>query len=283
MKWYKLIFEQVQPIHVGKLNWGVVSETEIFIPGQTMWGAVVNAYLCKNKHSEIKTVQENFETITNFFPSFDEENILEPAYKDGEFAYKTKKSLITEEKFRIYFVSADFKTSINPFTVTAKEEQLYEIEYILPKPKREFLEDAKQLGFKENLYWIGLIKLKEDDIKEVFERGNFEIFVGGDARYGYGLMKLKKYKEAEEKELQKWNLNDDGKFNHDSKTPLKNFLEFSSGIKFKGDIKLIPEMDFSQNTSSVKNAKFYIAIGSMLENNPPHDLILKKGKFILES
>ncbi len=50
MVWYKLVFKQNQPIHIGYIDWGVVNETQIFIPGWTMWGALTKAYnICNSK------------------------------------------------------------------------------------------------------------------------------------------------------------------------------------------------------------------------------------------
>ena len=144
MSWYKLILEQIQPIHIGKYNWGVVAETEIFITGSAIWGALVNSYSLSRgitKQSDLDIVRKKFEIIRNFFPSFDEKSILEPAYKDGEFGYKYgdgDNEFISEEEFRLYFVYADFKTSIEHITQTAKDKDLYEFEYILPRPKKSF-------------------------------------------------------------------------------------------------------------------------------------------------
>ena len=59
-------FEQMQPLHIGKLNYGVISETEIFIPGQTMWGALTKSYNLLNKEDLSKN-QELFSSVTCFF------------------------------------------------------------------------------------------------------------------------------------------------------------------------------------------------------------------------
>ncbi|RUM59581.1 MAG: hypothetical protein DSY66_05985 [Persephonella sp.] len=285
MSWYKLILEQIQPIHIGKYNWGVIAETEIFITGSTIWGALVNSYAVSSgieKPSDLDTVRKKFEIITNFFPSFDGKSILEPTYKDGEFGYRYgdgDNEFISEEEFRLYFVGADFKTSIDPFTITTKEEQLYEFEYILPKPKKEFLEHSEKKGFKDKLYWIGLIKLEDEKIKNFIENKP-KIFVGGDTRYGYGLMKVIEFTKIEENELEKWNLDGDGKFKTSNKTSLKNFLEFDNSMEFRGEIKLIPDFNFSQNIPIVEDAKFYINIGGNISKEINQIYKLKKGKFI---
>ncbi len=295
MSWYKLILEQIQPIHIGKNNWGIVAETEIFITGSTIWGALVNSYAVSSgikeqavssgikKQFDLDNVRKKLETITNFFPSFDKKNILEPAYKDGEFGYRYgNNEFISDKEFRLYFVSADFKTSIEHFTQTAKDKDLYEFEYILPQPKKEFLEHSEKKGFKDKLYWIGLIKLEEENIKNFIENKP-KIFVGGDTRYGYGLMKVVEFTGIGENELEKWNLDGDGKFKPSDKTTLKNFLEFDNSIEFKGEVKLIPDFNFSQNIPIVEEAKFYITVGSEINENNENTnqtYTLKKGKFI---
>ncbi|WP_457677644.1 RAMP superfamily CRISPR-associated protein [Thermovibrio sp.] len=279
MEWYKLVLEQIQPIHIGKFNWGVISETEIFIPGQTVWGALVNAYLQSEK-SFSEEIQEKFRAITNFFPSFDGSNVLEPVYVKGRFAYKVNDSFITEEEFRFYFVSAEFKTSIEPFTLTAKEEQLYEFEFILPKPQRKFVKNKKNLDCKENLRWIGLLGIneREREVKNFLEKVS-EIFIGGDVRYGYGLVKVN-LTELEDKELRSWNLDEDGKFV--SGMPLRNFFEFRNSLEFKGEIRLVPELEFFENQPIVNDVKFYITPGSVLDNGKSAgNFLLKKGKFVL--
>jgi len=262
MCWYKLIFKQKQPIHIGKFEWGVVSETKIFIPGWTMWGALVNAYITKNKiHdiSKIEEIQRYFETITNFFPSFDGENILEPKYKNGNFYLGN----YSEEKFRYKYIKADFKTAVEPISRKAKDEHLYEFEYIIPE-----------------FYWIGLIKIKNEEIKNFFEGKKPEIFIGGDTKYGYGLLELEDPKEAEDEDLKNWNLSDDGKPNVNNKT-LKNFLEFDSNIEFKGELKLIPEFDFRQNTPVLTDARYFINVGSNVDSSINiSSYKLYKGKFI---
>ena len=156
-KWYKLVFKQNQPIHIGKVNWGVINETEIFIPGWTMWGAQTNAYLRESGFEDKGEIEKKFEVITNFFPSFDGETILEPNYRDGEFRLGS----FSESEFRLYFVDTTLKTSIEPILRKAKDEHLYEFDYILPVPKREFRKALGEKGFKDNLYWMGLIKIEE--------------------------------------------------------------------------------------------------------------------------
>ena len=60
-KWYKLVFRQEEPIHIGKGSYGVLSETRVIIPGWTIWGALVNKYV-KDKNGT-----ENYEKTGKLF------------------------------------------------------------------------------------------------------------------------------------------------------------------------------------------------------------------------
>ena len=134
MAWYKLVLEQEQPIHIGYKRYGVLAETRIFIPGQTIWGALTKAYNLM-KGENLDNNQKLFEQITCFYPSFDGNTILEPNFEKGEFHL----GKISEKEFRLLFVDSFTSTSILSETRTAKDESLHEIEYILPKPKCEIL------------------------------------------------------------------------------------------------------------------------------------------------
>ncbi|ACX73151.1 protein of unknown function DUF324 [Methanocaldococcus vulcanius M7] len=260
MTWYKIILEQKQPIHIGYKRYGVLAETRIFIPGQTMWGALTKAYNLM-KGNSLNTNQELFEQITCFYPSFDKENILKPNFKNGEFHL----GYLSEKEFRLLFVDSFTSTAILPETRTAKDESLHEIEFVLPKPKKslkntKLWEKITKLGYNnENLKWIGLINIDEklkDELK------NLKIFIGGDSRYGFGLMEIYiKEIKKKEKELEKWNLNSDRTLNLKEKT-LLNSLEFDNNIKFEGKFEILPTFNFVN--MKIENAKYVIGVGGKI-------------------
>ena len=271
MGWYKLVFKQNQPIHVGSAKWGVIKETEIFIPGSTMWGALTNAYLQKKglNGNSIDEINEKFETISNFFPSFDKNIPLQPAYQKGEFGYLYKENFIPEDKFRFYFVDTLVQTAIEPISRQAKDESLHELDYILPKPKQ------KLEYFKDNLYWIGIINNELVN----FLKGIKNIFVGADVRYGYGELELIECKPLENNDKIFWWVEDEIKITKDKFSPY--FVEMQDGQEIEGEIILIPDFDFRENIPKVKNASFFANIGSKIKSEK-NDCSLQKGKIILE-
>ncbi|HHW58077.1 MAG TPA: hypothetical protein GXX15_10565 [Clostridia bacterium] len=193
MIWYKLIFKQSQPIHIGSVEWGVINETEVFVPGWTMWGALTNQFLKRIGYSEIERAKKLFEKITNFYPAIEQkiENSLErkstvlqelfPQYKKGDFAFKKslrndkseqnredneKEEFISKDKFKFEFVDTLVSTALEPLLRSAKDESLHEFEYILPKSKLDLEEKSRENNLNQ-LYWVGLIGFEDEAIKEI--------------------------------------------------------------------------------------------------------------------
>jgi len=271
MSWYKLIFKQNQPIHVGFSKWGVVKETDIFISGQTMWGALTNMYAQKyNKNpNDIKTY---FEQISNFFPSFDGKNILKPQYKDGEFYLGD----YSEEKFRYYFVDTSVHTAIIPLNRSAKDESLHELDFILPKPKQKI-----ENFTSGNLYWIGIINVEPtiSNFEEFFHK--LKIYLGADCRYGYGELEFVD-KISIDNTLDEFFLEDcEIKIKENKSLPYFVDLQSLNSKRYDGEIRLIAEFDFLKNLPECKISRFCLSVGSkILDNVEGLTLRLYKGILI---
>ncbi|MDE4543262.1 hypothetical protein [Thermoanaerobacterium sp. R66] len=288
MKWYELIFKQIQPIHIGSIKWGVINETEIFIPGWTMWGALTNQYLRAKRFNEIDKAKRIFEHITNFYPciKYERDECLNkeplfPKYKEGNFYIGD----YFEDEFKFDFVDTIVSTAIEPLSRKAKDESIHEFEFILPVSKQN-RDKPKQL------YWIGLVGLEDDMIDNIksFFKSSLKIYIGGDAKYGFGELKLIEISELNNKdgdvnqELKKWDLDENGYlflYNEKDNLTLKHFFKFSNMINFEGEIKLLIESDFSQNTPRILNANYFVNIGSKIINRENlRNYQLFKGKLI---
>jgi len=302
IKWYKLVFKQNQPIHIGSTKWGIVNKTEIFIPGWTMWGALTKAF---NQYSKRKLSenQKLFETITCFYPSFDEKghNILFPNYKNGLFYLENHSEEYSEDEFRYEFTDTFVSTAIIPGLRSAKEESLHEIEVLLPESKKDSKKDSKKE--KKQLYWVGILGINEKllsdnsdnkdlnkDLFNFLEEGLKNIYIGGDVKYGFGELELirppnnnnnvLKLKELGINDLKRWNIDNNGYLTLEDNKNIKQFLEFSPEIKFEGELKLLAEFDFTKNTPEIKNVSYFINIGSKINSKIPNlSFKLVKGKF----
>ena len=256
---YKLIFKQIQPIHIGMGNYGVVNETRIFIPGWTMWGALTNSLgiLEGWNDQDYKTKKSVFETISCFYPCFDktgkQENIFFPAYKNGEFGFKSEKNgFYYENKFRAEFVDTFVSTSILPESRSAKEESLHEIDILLPQPKKDFA----GIAGGNQLYWVGYLEIEDGSLEKINE-----IFVGGDRRYGLGLMILEEFFKENA---------DIFKNENREEVCLKHFYEIKertdcSDFFLEGETELIVTRNYESNNPDSLNHKYCLVPGSKVK------------------
>ncbi len=219
-KWYKLVFKQIQPIHIGMGSYGVINETRIFIPGWTMWGALTKAH--NLQEGNLSANQGLFANISCFFPCFDpegkEENILFPQFKNGEFYLGD----YSEDQFRAKFTDTFMSTAIALLSNTALEESLHELNVILPGAKADYAENEKE----KQLYWVGIIEI--DDIKKIPSK----IYIGGDSKYGLGKMV---WENKFNNDINEWTIKDG---------IIRNYLPINSNYKeVEGKIELLVEVD----------------------------------------
>jgi len=240
-RWYKLTFKQIQPIHIGYRKHGVISETRIFITGQVMWGALTNAYYRKTG----KYDKDMFQHVTCFYPKLGRDrSVLRPKFKDGEFYL----GYFSERNFRQKFTTTLLSTAINPELKSAKDESLHELDVILPGCE------------KYTLYWEGYVWCNKDELKKIEE-----IYVGGDSRYGLGLMKKEAIKEENYPYNVKKGVYDDLK---EKGKPIDNFVKFDKSKKFEGKLELLAEFSFHDEANENQSKSFeglYISVGSKLK------------------
>ncbi|NQS76791.1 MAG: hypothetical protein HQP61_10240 [Peptococcaceae bacterium] len=252
-KWYKLVFRQEEPIHIGKGSYGVLSETRIIIPGWTIWGALVNKYVKdKNGTENYEKTGKLFEVISCFYPSIGEKgSVLFPEYRKGQFCLGE----YTEEDFRAMFVDVNVSTAIEPETRATKDVSLHEVEAILHKPK-----DSLKSQFKQ-LHWTGLLGIRNnsEDILGFLRKG-MKIIVGGEGRYGFGRMELVNIEGIED--LCDWGIDLEGRPTTD--IPLRNYMEYCDGCLKLGELEhIIVDADFSKATPTIKNSKICLVPGSI--------------------
>ncbi|NSW90417.1 MAG: hypothetical protein HPY74_07030 [Firmicutes bacterium] len=279
IKWLELTFIQLTPIHIGKYNYGVISESRIFIPGYTMWGALVNAYSLKNGATEevYNDAEKKFEYISCFYPVFDN-NIFLPEFCKGKLYYidHANEKRYTEAELRAKLTDTYISTAIMPITRTSKDESLHEIEVILNKSK-----DNKDNV--KNLNWKGVIGLSDVSYEKFLHEG-LEIFVGGDVRYGLGRLRLESKKDIGENELEMWQINKDGYFRNIDNS-IVNYIDVCGVDLLKGRIEAFIQLEYTtaipQKIKNKDEDGFNLCFvpGSIVALRDDKRLKLKRGVF----
>jgi len=284
-RWYQLTFQQLQPLHIGAGKWGVVNETAIFIPGQTIWGALVNKYLIEKgggvgegaseeeRKEKLQQIQKKFEKISNFFPAFSEDGeFLTPTYKEGEFGYLfpgTNGKFLSESEFRYGFVDTLLQTAIEPGSRRAKDESFHQMDYILPKAKNRL--PSVENTPTTSLYWKGVIYLGEEESN--FVKEGLELHLGGDSRYGVGLVKLVKREEITNNDtiLKEWQLKNGEEVKisisgeNGALTSAFYYLPYQPGKEFEGEVEIgLDKVNFTKNPPSIEKANYYFSVGTKI-------------------
>jgi len=184
-KIYKIVFEALSAIAITKKQYNILYLTEFFIPGWTVWGALVKIYAL-NKKVSFRAAQDEWKNVrlTNFYIYYDKVLYL-PHKRNctdnvcwGE---------LSEEEFVRKFITSEVKVSIDPLTNTAGPEMLYEREFIKHNPEG-----------KRNISFCGFIKAPIEDLDSLLR--DKKLFIGADKNIGFGKVKIKEISPVDKSE-----------------------------------------------------------------------------------
>lgn len=270
--WYQLRFRQLSPLHIGMRNYGVLSETRLFIPGWTMWGALVRCYGdgqggTSEKYEEGK---KRLATISCFYPEVAGEP-LSPHWAEGELQLGS----YNERNFRQEFTDVFVSTAIRPGDLSAKDSSLHETEILLPRAKS---------ATKKTLTWVGVLGIKsgDDDDFKTFVQKLKQVYVGGEAAYGMGKLEISQEPlvQLTEENLKKWSLHTDGSLDLNESCVLKNYLEISGASLLRGKMEFAVQYDFTKSAGKPFSQGYYCWVpGSEVNVQGKSRSALKRGIF----
>lgn len=285
--WRKVnvIFKLKSPLHIGYLPFkgSVVSPTRYYVPGRSLWGAVtkrITEYLFKPSPKEEdyrnigKQIIENFRF--SYFYIYDGETIYIPKFE----GYRIKYGNIDRSEFENKFIGSRISTAIDPYSLTAKNESIHEIEFINEKfcDIDGDLKDVKIAG----CIWIRedtKINGKEAEINRGIIIDDFnvthELIIGGEAKYGFGHVFLESINKINTKippfiwETPEEIEQDEFIISH---------LKYDKSIKFEGDLELLSGRGYydpkviDNSESNISNApgriisrpEYYLSPGSRI-------------------
>lgn len=191
-----------------------------------------------------------------FYPTSFEKNVakpLLPKWEQGEFFLGDYR----EEFFRAMFVDTFVSTAVVPLTRGARDESLHEIDIVLPKSKEALHQESR-----ENLYWVGLLKMDEQTKEKLSRNKQFKLTIGGDSRYGLGEIMLV---DVEEESIE-----------NDLDFLFANFLSVSNG-PVESTIEHIIEIQRIENKNfSVKSKGLYYHPGYKMKKEEKEEEKIKK-------
>lgn len=215
-------FKVSSPLHIGYHKTMHLFRTRPYVLGRHLWAALTDKLTLMLGTSDYQKVGRALEEAFRFsylYPCLEEGCIYIPCYtKDKGLTFGLGDGLLTSREFEKKFLSSAASAAIDPQSFTAEEGMLHQVEFITPH----------LAGGSENentsVYLKGLLWVREGETKAFqvrVENSNIAIIagscskkidfaddlaerlqVGGERRYGFGLLKLKllqqvKYVEEE--------------------------------------------------------------------------------------
>ena len=196
MSWalYRWTWRVRAPLYLGRPPAGSLNRTRLFVPARAMWGALT-AELTRHeakdgapKYEDIGGTLRDRARIGYLFPAEYIEGKWRawlPEYRGGNgLVWKhedTRKSHLSDRSFRHRILDARPGTSIDPRVDAAEDGSLRETECIQTRWRGAD-------GFTApGVAMTGYVFLREDTLRHRMDSIR-QVFVGGDTRYGLGLM-----------------------------------------------------------------------------------------------
>ncbi|MHA1679405.1 MAG: hypothetical protein ACTSUE_00200 [Promethearchaeota archaeon] len=289
-KLYSIKMKVKSPIHVGSYKIPHLNPTRMYIPGKLVWGSLtasITRFLGSNDYKGIgdfleKAIKFGYYYITTT-PSNDEHLYL-LKYTGNGLCYGT----LPEITFKNCMIKSQASTAIDPSSHTAEDEMLHEIEFI-----NHMIEDGN--GNPLQIYLQGLIWINEgvtgkyslkvngagdlmltgngttleiqDDLKNVLQ-------VGGERKYGFGLVELERFNELKTDNLEpfpgEWKcVGEEVIISLEKGDAIWSHVEHNDTLKIKGDVEPIVSRNWGKKGAgrTIENHGFHWVPGSRLEED----------------
>lgn len=269
MPWdlYESTFRLKSPLHIGFHKISLISRTRPYVPGKLIWAALTARLTPMLGINNYQTVGQFLKQSIRYgyFYLFVDEKLYFPIYTEEGLKF----GKLQQNEFEKKFISSMTSTAIQPQTLTAEEGMLHEIEFINPYT----IDDGNKVYLK-GLLWIKDIKgseinISKEDGSVIFHREQkvvtlekgFYLQIGGERRYGFGLIELAEIKKISGSDLSPFNLgkwqeqNGEVIISLDKGSPVLGHVKYSNNLNIKGDLELIVRRDWDNEKGAGKLLK----------------------------
>ncbi len=192
---FDVIYELVSPLHIGYRKIGNLQQTRYYIPARNIWAAVTERFsrcgfagtpnATENNYRPVGTwVKEHFSF--GYWFVHDDGTLLYPTYESGQVKYGN----FEVAEFERLYVSSLVTTALESATTSAATGSLHEVEFV-----------AAYTSSGQRTSMGGWVIVHDEAIKELGKEDIWnswlkELYIGGERRYGFGKLLLKRYSEA---------------------------------------------------------------------------------------
>ncbi len=268
MTWqlYAWTFQLKSPLHIGFHKIMHLFRTRPYVPSRVIWGALtskVTPILGTNNYQKLGTFLKKSMRFGYLYLCVEDKFFL-PKYTEKGLMFGS----LSQSEFEKKFISSMASAPIDSDSMSTEEGMLHEIEFINPytidegKPVllkgllwiREFSEDMLSTTIESDNFFI-----RYNDIKIDFKNQPIDFQVGGERKYGFGLIKLKEIKKIINSKLEPFAGEWDGK-NTDIRLSLKkgdaifSHLEFEN-INMNGNIEPLVGRDWDTDSNKGSGRK----------------------------
>ncbi|RLG20790.1 hypothetical protein DRN74_04635 [Candidatus Micrarchaeota archaeon] len=268
MSWYlySLTFRVKSPLHVGFHKVMRLFQTRVYVPARPFWGALTAKLTRSLKSSNYREVGEFLKKVMRFGYLYlsDGNNLFILKYTDDVLKFGN----LPQIEFEKRFISSLTSTSIEPYSFTAEEGMLHDVEFISPYEIHKENEESKPV-FLKGLLWIS--ERSEEKLAVQTNENNFSITdgkndvkfsdladtlqIGGERKYGFGQLRLDKkngIRKVDTQDLGALGFNgiwkdDKGEIILELKKNefIWSHVKYDSDLKIKGSIEPVVGRDWS--------------------------------------
>ncbi|MBC7333616.1 MAG: hypothetical protein H5T85_04020 [Actinobacteria bacterium] len=272
MNWslYIWTFRLKSPLHVGFHKVMHFFSTRPYVPGKLFWGSLTAKLTPMLGINDYQKVGEFLKKAIRFgylYP-YVEEKLYCPIYTEDGLRFGS----LSQNEFEKKFISSMASAAIEAESLASEEGMLHEVEFISPytiddeKPVfirgfvwiREFTENRFKLSKNNNKLIIthnGQVVDFKNSLANRFQ-------IGGERKYGFGLLKLNKLDEVSSNEFNglsgKW-CEKDGEvcISINSDNPIWSHVLCSNNINIKGNIEPLVGRDWESDKGAGRRLTSY--------------------------